>query len=44
MGICSMVQETQTGALYQLREMEWGGRWVGGSKGGDTCVPMANSC
>ena len=29
-GICCMAQETQTGALYQPREMGWGGRWVGG--------------
>ena len=26
-------QETQTGALYQSRGVEWGGRWEGGSKG-----------
>ena len=32
-GICCMVQETQTGALYQPRGVEWGGRWEGGSKG-----------
>ena len=29
----SMVQETQTGALYQPRGVRWGGRWEGGSKG-----------
>ena len=28
-----MAQETQTGALNQLRGMEWGGRWEGASKG-----------
>ena len=33
MGICCMAQETQTGALYQPREVGWGGRWEGGSKG-----------
>ena len=33
MGICCMVQETQTGALYQPRGVRWGGRWEGGSKG-----------
>ena len=33
MGICSMAQETQTGALYQPRGVVWGGRWEGGSKG-----------
>ena len=33
MGICCMAYETQIGALYQPRGMEWGGRWEGGSKG-----------
>ena len=33
MGICSMAQETQTGALYQPRWVGWGGKWEGGSKG-----------
>ena len=33
MGICSMAQETQTGALYQSKGMGWGGRWEGDSKG-----------
>ena len=33
MGICCMAQETQTGALYQPRGVEWGGRWEGISKG-----------
>ena len=33
MGICCMAQETQTGALYQSREVGWGRRWEGGSKG-----------
>ena len=28
-----LAQETQTGALYQPREVGWGGRWEGGSKG-----------
>ena len=28
-----MAQETQTVALYQPREVGWGGRWEGGSKG-----------
>ena len=32
-GICSMAQETETGALYQPRGVGWGGRWEGGSKG-----------
>ena len=29
MGICCMSQGTQTGALYQPRGVEWGGRWEG---------------
>ena len=33
MGICCMAQETQTGALCQLRRVGWGERWKGGSKG-----------
>ena len=33
MGICCMTQGTQTGALYQPRRVEWGGRWEGGSRG-----------
>ena len=32
MGICCMVQETQTAVLYQPRGLGWGGRWEGGSK------------
>ena len=28
-----MSQETQTGALYQPRQVGWGGRREGGSKG-----------
>ena len=28
-----MAQETQTGALYQSREVGWGERWEGGSEG-----------
>ena len=44
MGICCMAQESQTGALCQPRGVGWGGRWEGGSKGGDICIPMADSC
>ena len=33
MGICSMAQETQIGALCQPRGVGWGGRWKGGSEG-----------
>ena len=39
-----MSQETQTEALYQPTGVGWGGRWEGGSKGRDICIPMANSC
>ena len=38
-----MSQETQTGALYQPREVGWGGRWDRGSKGRDICVPFSNN-
>ena len=39
-----MAQETQTGALYQPRGVdgEGGGKEV--QKGGDICIPMADSC
>ena len=33
MGICGMTQETQTGALYQLRGVGWEERWEGVSVG-----------
>ena len=41
-GICCMVQETQTGALYHPRagDGEGDGREV--QKGGDICIPMAD--
>ena len=32
MGLCCMAQETQTGALYQPREVGWEGRWEGRKK------------
>ena len=38
-----MATEIQTGALYQPREVGWGGRWERGQKGGDICIPMADS-
>ena len=41
-----MSQETQAEALYQPRGVGWGGvtnrREV--QKGGDICIPMADSC
>ena len=33
LGICCMAQETQTGALYKPRGVEWGGRRERVSKG-----------
>ena len=44
MGMCCMAQETQRGALCQLRGVGWGGRWEEVQKGKDVCVPMADSC
>ena len=41
MGICCMAQETQTRSLYQPRGQE-DRREV--QKGGDICIPMADSC
>ena len=39
-----MSQETQTGALYKPRDMGWRGRGEEFHKGGDICIPMADSC
>ena len=36
-----MMQGTRAGALWR---MGWGGRKDGGSGGGNTCMPMADSC
>ena len=44
MGICYMAQETQTGAPYQPRRVGLGGRWEEVQKGGNICIPMADSC
>ena len=44
MGISCMVQETQTGALYQIRGVRGGGDGREIQKGGDICIPMADSC
>ena len=43
-GICCMAQEIQTGSLCQPRGVGWeeNGREV--QKGGDICIPMADSC
>ena len=43
MRICCMSQETQTESLYQTRGVGWGVQWEGDSKGGDICIPMADS-
>ena len=32
------------GALYQPRGVGWGGKWREVQKGGDICIPMADSC
>ena len=44
MGICCLAQETQTGAPINLEgwDGEGDGREV--QKGGDICIPMADSC
>ena len=39
-----MSQGIETGALYQPREVGWGGTWEGGSRRGDINIPMADSC
>ena len=39
-----MAQETQTGALYQLRGVDGVGDGREVKKGGDICIPMADSC
>jgi len=44
-----MAEETQTGALFQLRGVGWGGEWQEGSNDGrefqiHPCIPMADSC
>ena len=50
MGICCITQGTQTGALYQPRGVEWGGKRERGSRerevqmGGGICISMADSC
>ena len=39
-----MAQETQTGALYQPRGVGWEGDVREVQRGGDICIPMADSC
>ena len=44
MGICCMSQETQTGVLNQLEDWDGEGDGREVKKGGDRCIPMADSC
>ena len=44
MGICCMAQETQTGALCQPGGVGWEGDGREYQKGGNMCIPMADSC
>ena len=39
-----MAQETQTGVLYQPRGWDGEGERREVQKGGDLCIPMADSC
>ena len=43
-GICCMAQETQTGALYHPRGVDGEGDGREVQKGGDICIPTADSC
>jgi len=42
--ICCMAQETQTGALYQPKGVDWKGDGRKVQKGGEICIPMDDSC
>ena len=44
MGICCMDQETQRGALFNLEGWDGEGDGKEVQKGGDICIPMADSC
>ena len=44
MGICCIAQETQRAALYQSRGVDGEGNGREVQKGGDICIPMADSC
>jgi len=39
-----MTQGTQSLCSVTTRQVGWRGRWEGGSRGGDTCIPMADLC
>ena len=38
------LRKLKHGALNQPRGVGWGGRWEEVQKGGDICIPMADSC
>ena len=38
------LRKLKQGLCINLEGLGWGGRWEGSSKGGDICVPMADSC
>ena len=44
MGICRMSQGNQTGSLHQLEGWDGEGDGSEVQKGGDICLPMADSC
>jgi len=44
MGICCLTQGTQTRALEQPRGVGWGGGGREVQKGGDLCIPIADTC
>ena len=44
MGICCIAQENQTEALHQPRGRDGEGDGKEVQKGGDVCMPVADSC
>ena len=44
MGIWCVAQEAQIEALYQSEEWDWVEDGRESQKGGDICIPMAESC
>ena len=44
MGICCMAQEIQTGLFINLEGWDGEGDGREFQKGGDICIPMADSC
>ena len=41
--IAVCLRELKQGLCINLEGMGWGGRWEGVSKGGDICIPIADS-